>query len=169
LGLASTSDPAYEALLATAKEKNVYIKLVSAGYILEKSDRLNMRILFPVDPAAFLYSNASGPDIVITLQYGSSSVLFMGDATTKIQKAISSDKIDVLVTSNAASAFNLAPSFVNRIHPSYLIYSKSITTKTASKKDKEDPLFFVTFENRFNLKEKGTIRIVSNGSRLEIK
>ncbi len=78
----------------------------------------------------------------------------------------------VLVVFNNASPDNLASELTNELKPEYLIYSKSLTSSNpksvVAKKDKIDPLFYLLVDHRFNIKEKGTIKIVSDGSLLEI-
>ncbi len=79
---------------------------------------------------------------------------------------------DVLIIFNNASPDNLATELMSKLKPKNLIYLKSLTSsnpKSAiSKDEKVDSLFYLLDDHRFNLKEKGTIKIISNGSLLEI-
>jgi hypothetical protein len=83
------------------------------------------------------------------------------------------EAVNILVIFNNASADNLASELTDKLKPKYLIYSKSLTDSnsksTASKKDKIDPLFYLLADYRFNIKEKGTVKISSDGSSLNIE
>ena len=84
-----------------------------------------------------------------------------------------SARSDALIVFNNASPDNLAAELMDKLRPENLIYSKSLSNTSSksatSKNEKPDPLFYLMDDHRFNIKEKGTIKIVSNGSLLEIK
>ena len=107
----------------------------------------------------------------------------MGDATTKIQKFVASTSAPLLDQTDSNALFipqsiapgNIAGQLIDAISPKYLIYSQappkntSKPAKAISKKPLEDPLETVSDENRFNLKERGELKIVSDGKSLDVK
>jgi beta-lactamase superfamily II metal-dependent hydrolase len=153
-------------------------------------------ILFPVttdsnppsstSTKAFQYSKASSPQILMRINYGTTSFMLMSDASVKIQKFIAVNNelpADALITSNNGNASNLALQLIDSIAPDYFIYSaqvlkdaaannnKSPTTKSAAtskSKPKADPLAGILNENRFNIREKGMVKIVSDGNAIKI-
>ena len=101
--------------------------------------------------------------------------MLMGDASIKIQKFIATNNelpSDVLITSNNGNASNLALQLIDSLAPDHLVYSAALakkgsaSSKTASSskpKPKADPLAGILVENRFNVREKGMVKIVSDG------
>ncbi len=81
--------------------------------------------------------------------------------------------VNALMVFNNASPDNLTSELTDILKPKYLIYSKSLNSSSPkvanSKNNKLDPLFYVMNNRRFNIKEKGIIKIVSDGSLLKIE
>jgi beta-lactamase superfamily II metal-dependent hydrolase len=148
-------------------------------------------ILFPASSAAsstdahansgaFQYSRASAPEIIMRISYGQTSFMLLGNATTKVQKFIATStesmtggdlRTNVLVVPHSVSADSLSAALMNKIKPDYLIYSQAITSsskKSTKKPTKVDPLYFILGDKRFNLKDKGTAKIVSDGMTLKV-
>ncbi len=92
---------------------------------------------------------------------------------------------DVIIVSHSALPANISPLLIEKINPMNLVYSKkvqttkavkdteeyNVTSTTTSKTKKKKPidaLKYLKDENRFNLKEKGTIKIVGDGESIEI-
>ncbi len=194
LGLASSTDQIYGVFLDTAKRLKIPLEEVSAGGTLDfgqkiGGQRVKADILFPAINA-FAYSKASAPEIIMKISYGGTSVMLLGNATTKVQKflvssaASSSDSIsdntlgaNVLVVTHSALAGSLSAELINKMKPEYLLYSqtmnaspkKSATSKDSSSKNKKvDPLYSILDDKRFNIKEKGTVKIVSDGVDIRI-
>ncbi len=181
LGLASSTGQIYQTFLDTVKQLKVPMEEVSAGDVLDFGQRIGGEpvkagVLFPAPPSLFAYSNASAPEIIMKISYGQTSVMLLGNATTKVQKflvsaASSSDQFgsnslraNVLVMPNSALAGSLSAELMNKMRPEYLVYSQSITSGTKkSVAKKVDPLYFILDDKRFNVKEKGTVKIESDG------
>jgi len=134
---------------------------------------------------SFHYSSASAPEVLFRLSFGVNSVAFLGNASITVQKLItatSPDSLisDVLIVSQSALPANVAQELIDAMKPKYLIYSKvlsavsktKISAKSASttKKTKVliDPLASIPGNNRFNLKEKGSVKVWSDGVKLVI-
>ena len=61
--------------------------------------------------------------IVIELDYRTNKYLFMGDATTKIEKQIEWNKVDVLKVAHHGSDSSTSQEFLDRVKPKYAIIS----------------------------------------------
>lgn len=193
LDLASSTDKIYETFLETVKQKNIQIKEIEASEKLvlgqSKGDsKVVAEIIFPAKPELFDYSKASAPELLFNISYGDSSILFMGDASKKVQKFLASlnaavtsssptniASVDVLIVSHSAVAGNMSPEFMNLVRPKSLVYEKAVaktksnaSNKKSPKKVVTDPLAAILDENRFNLKEVGTVKIVSDGEGVTI-
>jgi beta-lactamase superfamily II metal-dependent hydrolase len=190
LGLASSTDQIAEVFLNLIDENGLpltYSKardnIILSGNTLQ-GDIVNAEILFPI--ADFKYSKASPPEIILKVNYGSSSAIYIGNATTKIQKSIAvatpvqdSLKSDVLITSKSIIESNIADELVEIVNPKFVIYSKRVSdnetanTKTASNNDSKSVSKIAPFDirplvKRFNIRESGIIKIESDGRSLQV-
>jgi competence protein ComEC len=208
LGLASSTDDIYSTFLETIRAKNIPVQELKAGTSIDLDSRTRMDILFPIldwhsllnsastsisslislsplfTPSnkiiqTFQYSAASAPEVLFRLSFGANSMVFLGNASVKVQKLIAATsldslKSDVLIVSHSALPANMAQTLVDSISPNYLVFSKELnvtsklktSTKTSSSTKKTkippDPLASIPGDNRFNLKEKGTVKIWSD-------
>jgi beta-lactamase superfamily II metal-dependent hydrolase len=163
------------------------------GAVSQKVDgqKVTAEILFPIDPAVassskttFQYSKASAPEIILKISYGDVSLMLLGNATTKVQKFLVSSKsaaidlgANVLIVPHSASASSLSGELMDKMRPEYLVYSQAVTASSKksvaakdspSKNKKVDPFYFILDDKRFNVKEKGTVNIESDGIVLKI-
>ncbi len=186
ISMASSIDSIYKTFLSTLNTMKINIHGIEAGEHIDFDQHVSGDILFPVLASNFQYSKASAPEILMKISFGSISVALFGNASTKIQKyLVFQEKIqhsNVLIVSHNASLGSLAPQFIDVVQPRFLVYSKSIpksSTLSSNKKDissrtssktkkQEDPLAMVLLENRFNIQEKGTIKIVSDGDIISV-
>lgn len=176
LGIASSTDKIHETFLETVHQQGIRMEKVMKGDKIKLGNEVLMRVLFPVSPDEFEYSKASFPELLFSIIYKKASVLFMGDASKKVQKHVSSSSreiisgSDTLIVSHSAAATNMSDELLRVSRPNHLIYEKTITKKPGSKKKNvSDPLAGILDENRFNLKEVGLVKVVSDGEHAEIK
>lgn len=180
LGLSSSSDPIYQVLLDTIEKHQIQVKEVSTGSrLILDDDSLNpvtANIIFPAIPIEFQYSHASSPEILMRIDYGATSMTFMGNATTKIQKFLAkNDQLptDGLITSLPANGSNFSRELIDSLAPDYLIYSQSNTkhSNISESNDKKlsDPLAGILSDHRFNVKGEGTIRMISDGIKIAVE
>jgi beta-lactamase superfamily II metal-dependent hydrolase len=186
LGLASTTDQIYATFLDTVKRLKIPLEEVSVGDTLDLDGNISgqrvggskvpAEVLFPAT-SAFQYSRASAPEIILKISYGQTSVMLLGNATTKIQKFLASPKsstskdveVNALVVPHSLSTDSLSAELMNKMKPDYFIYSQAVTkstSKSSKKLAKVDPLYFILDDKRFNLKEGGTVKITSDGVRI---
>lgn len=155
------------------------------------------QVLFPASPGTFQYSKASSPELAMNISFGSTSVAFLGSVNKKVQKFISSttsstfSNSPILIVSHSAPPDRMSSELINKLGPTDLIYSKAISkvssgTATNSsnsskkkqksylspapknKKTQNDPLVSILFDHRYNIKEVGTVKIVSDGKQIQI-
>ncbi len=185
VGLASSSDPAYEVFKEEIRKKAIPSEAFSAGMQFQFG-QVTATILFPIDPGAFKYSKASAPALCMHVSYGSASVLITGGVGTKTQKFIASAAstspgifpVSALATYRSTASGNISAELLRIANPEYLIYSQAIPKAAkkpqaaAQKKgplQKADPLAGLLKDQRFNIREKGIVKIISDGHSLEIK
>ncbi|MBU6231300.1 hypothetical protein KGP36_01425 [Patescibacteria group bacterium] len=162
---AEGGDDTYKALLDEASSKKVPVHGLAAGDSIVLDERVGMEALFPAPSGSFAYSKSSSPELLFRISYGATSALFMGAATPKVQKFVASSakvlKSDVLIVSQSAIQSNMAAKFTEAVSPAYLIYAKA-PGGTA----KSQP---VPAGIGFNIKEKGTMKIVSDGGEIRVE
>jgi len=168
LGLASSTDQIYATFLETLSREKIPVEEIRKDYQIALDTKVNLTVLFPTTDSTFIYSKASAPELLFKINYDASSVVFIGDASIKVQKFLSSTtKIaDVLLSDQSALPINYAQSLIEELQPAYLIYSAK--SFPHSKKKIIDPLIGIAEKNRFNIK-KGTVRITSDGQTLRVE
>ncbi|MFA6458817.1 MAG: hypothetical protein WCV79_00225 [Candidatus Paceibacterota bacterium] len=177
LSLSSTTDQIYDAFLETIKDRNIKLREFVEGDVLDLG--VKIEILFPATSSHFQYSKASAPEMIMKISHGKAFALFLGTATTKIQKYVAeqgTSTANVLFIWNNASPDNLDQGLMEKVHPDYLVYSKSLTAVSRPpsepapgkkpKKVKTDPLLYLLEENRFNVRAYDFVKIVSDGEKL---
>ncbi len=171
IGLASSSDPAFAALLNALGKRSLQPRGISAGIALDFGE-VSLQALFPV-PERFAYSKASPPSLILRISYGSFSMLLLGTASPKTQKFVASTtrplQASVLEISESLTPGNIAPQLLSAAQPEYLVYSQAISKKQASASKKADALPGILGDRRFNIREEGMVKIVSDGKSVELK
>ena len=188
LGLASDTDPIYQALLQRIADTKVPVHEIAAGNTILFGKAVSAKIHFPVEPADFVYSRASAPEVLFTLKFAATSVTFLGNASHKVQEFLAATSshvtaTDAVIVSHSALPANMSVRLMNELKPKFLVYSKQLasannsgtaskpaaTLKKKSAKIPPDPLASISIDHRLNIKEIGTIHVVSDGTSLTIK
>lgn len=169
----SVKDGVYETFRKTLEEKRLPIKSISAFDHSEIGSRVYLNIIFPVDKNDFSYSNASSPELLFTITYASTSILFAGQASPKVQKYIASKTsnsihVDSIIFSHSLAVSRTSPELIRKINPSTIVYSENAKKKSNSStgaNNKKSIELKSLLSNRalLNVKEKGSIHLVSNG------
>jgi len=183
LGLASSTDQIYATFLKTLTEKQIKTDELSADQMINFDNKTKLNIRFPAKPTEFLYSKSSAPELLFSISNGSNNFSFLGNATKKVQKYIATStqslfEVDALIFSQSVVPANISSELIERFHPKNIIYSQKISNAPAkpikitntSKKKKEivDPLSYLSSESKFNIREKGTVKITSDGNKVSI-
>ncbi|MDE2041282.1 MAG: hypothetical protein KGI59_02785 [Patescibacteria group bacterium] len=176
---ASSSGTAYSILLKTAAARHINVSAAQAGNTMLLDRDVAMKILFPLTPQEFAYSAASGPEIIFKLVYGATSILSLGSSSRKVQRFLARaqgtssalgalDHVDVAVYDSAMIAANVSEDLMTILQPNYVVYAKRVSAAGAraaavSEQRSYDPLAGILADHRWNIREKGTIRIISDG------
>ncbi len=139
-------------------------------YTLSKAD---WKVLSVNNSTNIKESEDNDTSIVIQLNYGNNKFLFMGDATSKVEKRLINnnqlEKIDVLKVGHHGSNSSSSQNFLDVILPIYSIisvnhleYSKHPDERTIARLNTINSKIYRTDKN-------GTIWITSNGTNIEIK
>lgn len=191
-GMASSTDTIYGAFLGVAHEARIEIQEPKVGDTIPVDKDVSLAVLFPAPPETFDYSKASPPEIILKIVHGENSILLAGHASTKVQRFLVSGKshiankpgkVDALVVSHSALPTSFAYDFFASTSPDYLVYSKQVAksaahkkptkksaakTTTKIKKQKPDPTAGILEADRYNIRESGVVKIVSDGVGIKI-
>lgn len=111
----------YQALMSAIQKKGLETKAAKAGVRILDSDALTLDILAPVKSN---YADINDWSVILKLAYGSTSFLFMADATAKAEKDITADvKADVLKVGFHGSRDSTSDDFLSRVAPKYAVIS----------------------------------------------
>jgi len=195
IGFASSTDHTYETFIETLNDLKVDIQEVGAGDHIDFDAQVSGNVIFPVRTDDFQYSKASAPELVMNISFGSITISLLGSISTKIQKYLVSAGVlnhsSVMIVSNNGSATNISAQCIDAVRPQYFVYSKAVSKSDSSSLNKkilphkgnqtqktavptktkklEEPPATILIENRFNIQEKGTARIISDGKTVSIQ
>jgi competence protein ComEC len=169
-GIATSSDQIYSVFTKRLIEKKVPNHELMSGDTISFGANVFGNILFPLGTTTFDYSKASPPQLVMRMSYGKTSIFLGGNISKKIQTGISSSTIqsDLLVFTGPLDSTHISDKWINVLQPTTLIYAASVKPAKGSTKKKEDAFAGILQNDRFNLKEKGVIRIVSDGNKITV-
>jgi len=193
-GIATTSDQIFEAFMQRAQIRHVPIVRVMAGDSIDVSPKIRISALFPAPQNLFTYSKSNMPEFDFTVTYGSTTFTYLGAATKKTQAFIASSTASlaspgamghiVLILSRAAAPDAMSAAFLAVSHFDEIVFSGSkIKKKAAAGSDSQavsSPLRRVGKETAAvtnalqnihltNLRESGSLHVVSNGSAVVIE
>ena len=178
-GFSSSTDKIYETFLDTIDQLKIPIEKVGRGDVIDLGG-LKFDVLFPEALSRFRYSKASPPEMILKLDYGATPFFLIGNASPKVQKFLvgsnaTSIKSNVLIVPHNVSTSSLSTNLINAVKPEVVVYSQATSNLTSrsvnskSSSNKTDPLYMIMNDHRFNLKQKSTIEVLSDGESVEIK
>lgn len=113
----------YKEMMSVAREKEIEIAIIKAESELFLGEGLGAKVLSPKEE----YADSNGSSIVIRLDYGKDSFLFMGDATAKAEGDILQNgydvKVEVLKVSHHGSDYSNGILFLKKASPKYAVIS----------------------------------------------
>ncbi|MFH0888465.1 MAG: ComEC/Rec2 family competence protein [Planctomycetota bacterium] len=153
-------------------EKHLEITYAHPGLLIDLSPNITAQVIAPISPTYQGKDKENNYSIVIHLEFGKTSFLFMGDALEESENEILKSgfdiKSDVLKVGHHGSKTSTGTSFLRKVHPSYAVipvgknniygHPKQITLKRL-----EDDRVQV-----FRTDESGTILIESDGKDLKV-
>ena len=113
--------------------------------------------------------NLNLSSIVIRLEFGENSFLFMGDAETENEKTINWPKVNVLKVGHHGSNTSSSQDFLNQVKPEYAIIMAGKDNSYGLPKQKILDRLTKTGAKIFRTDELGTITVISDGKTIEVK
>lgn len=171
-GFVDEDDLNTEIKLLVQNEKNINVKKISRGdnIILDKENNISFEVLWP--NSNFETSDNNERSIVLRLDYGKTSFLFTGDASSKIEKILVENStstnildIDVLKAGHHGSKTSSSLEFLEKTSPELTIISAGKDNKFGHpNKETLDNLAKVNSQIK-NTAEIGRILIKSDGEK----
>ena len=117
---AITTTKTFEDVLDALNNKNMKYSTPTIGSKFEMGDA-SFKVLYTDNNQ----NNLNDTSIVLKLTYGETSFLFMGDASSKVEKKLLTEDIksDVLKLGHHGSSYSTSNEFLNKVNPSYAIIS----------------------------------------------
>lgn len=164
---ASSSDQTYDSFVTALSEADLAPVPLAAGQSLPLRGGVDFTVLFPAKSSHFPYTRASAPEVLFTIRFGQTAVTFLGNATAKVQKFLASssrpEKVDAVVVSGSAFSSNMSRVLLDMLRPAYIIYSRARTAV------RHGPAEDLPIPFKVNIREKGTVKITSDGARLTVE
>lgn len=117
---AITTTKTFEDVLDALNNKNMKYSTPTISSKFEMGDA-SFKVLYTDNNQ----NNLNDTSIVLKLTYGETSFLFMGDASSKVEKKLLTEDIksDVLKLGHHGSSYSTSNEFLNKVNPSYAIIS----------------------------------------------
>ena len=151
----------FATLLKTAQEKDVPLVVPQAGKVLSLGEA-NITVLSPV----IQFADTNDLSLVLRLDYGKTSFIFTGDASTAVERDLIARKsdldADVLKVSHHGSSTGTSSEFVAAVSPRYAVISCANTPSIEVLYALAEPCTLITAQ-------KGNIIIHSDGTTLTAK
>ena len=112
--------------------------------------------------------NLNLSSIVIRLEFGNNSFLFMGDAETANEKTRTWMKTDVLKVGHHGSNTSSSESFLKQINPTYAVIMAGKNNSYGLPKQKILDRLAKIGSKIYRTDEKGTIEMISDGNNIEV-
>lgn len=128
---------ALEYAMNIASKKSIIVERVEKGDEWE-IDGVTFTVLFP--DSHFNYNKTSLPELVLRLEYGSTTMLFLGDVSKTIQKSLIPQlgKIDLVEFAHSVADSRVSSELVNKLKPNRFIMTRKKTNQTSLTRKKFD-------------------------------
>ena len=160
-----TTTKTFEDVLEAIENKNLTVTSPSKGDEIELSQAVATFMTEPILDE----DNLNLSSLVIRLEFGNNSFLFMGDAEEENEESISWLKTDVLKVGHHGSSTSSSESFLEQVQPQYAIIMAGKdnsyglpTQETLNKLSSIGSQIYRTDED-------GTIQLISDGNTIKIK
>lgn len=161
-----TTTKTFEDTLDALNSKNIKFETPSIGDTYSMDDAIIKVLYVGTDE-----DNLNNDSIVLKMNYKSVKFLFMGDATTSVEKEIMNDdlKADILKVGHHGSNTSTSSDFLKKVKPSYAIVSVGLnntynlpSSKIVERLKKQNISVYRTDES-------GTINVTSDGDNINIE
>ena len=160
-----TNTKTFEDVLDALKNKNLKVTAPSKGDTFKIGDA-NCEVM---TDSILDKDNLNLSSIVIRLQFGENSFLFMGDAETENEKTINWPKTNVLKVGHHGSNTSSSQSFLNQVKPEYAIIMAGKDNSYGLPKQKILDRLNKIGAKIYRTDELGTIIMISDGKTIEVK
>lgn len=113
-------------------------------------------------------NNLNLSSVVIRLEYGNNSFLFMGDSEEENEKTMIWPKTDVLKVGHHGSNTSTSESFLNQVRPNYAVIMVGKSNNYGLPKERIIERLKNVNAQIYRTDERGTIKITSDGNNIEV-
>ena len=160
-----TTTKTFEDVLEAIENKNLTVIAPNKGDKIELGQAVGKFMTEPILDK----DNLNLSSLVLRLEFGNTSYLFMGDAEEENEKTINWPKTDVLKVGHHGSSTSSSENFLNQVQPQYaVIMAGKDNSYGLPKQEIIDKLNNIGSEI-YRTDEDGTIQIISDGNNIEIK
>lgn len=159
-----TNTKTFEDILDSLKNKNLKVTAPKRGDSF-KIGEANCEVM---TDSILDKENLNLSSIVIRLEFGENSFLFMGDAETENEKTINWPKTNVLKVGHHGSNTSSSQNFLNQVKPEYAIIMAGKDNSYGLPKQKILDRLNKIGAKIYRTDEKGTITIISDGKTIEV-
>lgn len=159
-----TNTKTFEDVLDAVKNKNLRITAPNKGDTFKIGDS-NCEVM---TNSILDKNNLNLSSIVIRLEYGNNSFLFMGDSEEENEKTITWTKTDVLKVGHHGSNTSTSESFLNQVRPDYAVIMVGKSNNYGLPKERIIERLKNVNAQIYRTDEMGTIKITSDGNNIEV-
>ena len=160
-----TTTKTFEDVLDAIENKNLTITAPNKGDKIELGQAVGEFMTEPILDK----DNLNVSSLVLRLEFGNTSYLFMGDAEEENEETIHWPKTDVLKVGHHGSSTSSSESFLEQVQPKYaIIMAGKDNSYGLPKQETIDKLNNIGCEI-YRTDEDGTIQMTSDGNTIEIK
>ena len=160
-----TNTKTFEDVLDALKNKNLKVTAPEKGDTFKIGDA-NCEVM---TDSILDKENLNLSSIVIRLEFGENSFLFMGDAETENEKTINWPKTNLLKVGHHGSNTSSSQNFLNQVKPEYAIIMAGKDNSYGLPKQKILDRLNKIGAKIFRTDELGTITVISDGKTIEVK
>lgn len=159
-----TNTRTFENVLDAVENKNLSITAPIKGDTFKIGDA-NCQVM---TDSILDKNNLNLSSIVIRLEYGNNSFLFMGDSEDENEKTITWPKTDVLKVGHHGSNTSSSESFLDQVKPTYAVIMVGKNNSYGLPKETILERLKNVSSQIYRTDEMGTIEITSNGNNIEV-
>jgi len=163
---AISTSKTFEDLIDSIEKKSYKINVPIEDEVFELGD-MNFKVLYSGSDE----SDLNNTSIVLKMNFGNTSYLFTGDATSKTEKKLLDKdiKADVLKVGHHGSSYSTSDTFLNKVNPKYAVIqvgdNNSYNHPTKETLDKLNKNGIKIYRTDID----GTIKLVSDGNNISFE
>lgn len=160
-----TTTKTFEDVIDAINNKNLKISNPKKGETFNLADATCQIMLDPILDK----DNLNLSSIVLKVQYGNNSFLFMGDAEEENEKTIDWPKVDVLKVGHHGSNTSTSEDFLNQVSPKYAVISAGENNSYGLPKQEIIDRLQKINTKIYRTDKDGTIKMSSDGNEITIE